>query len=350
MSLNTVVSPLNYGFALFCCLTAKVKTMISKNHFLIIFKYNGVMKIAIVKLSALGDIIHAASVLQFIKFHIPDARIDWIVEDAFSDILAHNKDINCIKRVNLKSIKSNYINVLKEIKNIKTFTKNSYDITIDLQGLLKSSIVSKIISKNVAGFDKNSVREKAASLFYKKKISVPYHENTIDRYRVLVSQALEIDIKKEDILDKKPYLSYAREDKETAHLFLAGQRKKIIFIIGSTWPSRIYPDKKLIYIANNINADIFIPYGSDSEKHTAEKIASLSKNVTVLPKMNLNQLKAVISNSDLVIGNDTGPTYIAWANNIPSVTLFGPTPPTRIYETSINKILKIATSLLKNKT
>ncbi len=300
------------------------------------------MKIAIVKLSALGDIIHSASILQFIKHYIPDAKIDWIIEDGFSHILEYNDDINSIKKVNLKSLKTDFTKITQEIKNINTFAKLNYDIVIDLQGLLKSSIVSKMLSKNknIAGFDKNSTREKIASFFYTKKISIPYHENTIDRYRVLVSKALDIDISKDDILKKKPYLLFSQEDKNIVEMFLTKKKKKIVFIIGSTWQSRIYPKEQFINIAKNLDADIFIPYGNEDEKHDAQFIASKSKNVTVLPKMNLNQLKAFISHVDLLIGNDTGPTYIAWANNIPSITLFGPTPPTRIYETPINKVLK----------
>ncbi len=308
--------------------------------YLIIFKYNSRMKIAIVKLSALGDIIHSASVLQFVKYYIPDAEIHWIIEERFSAILDYNKDIDDIKKVNLKSLKNNFLKLAHEIKKINNFAKSNYDIVIDLQGLLKSSIVSKMLSKNIAGYDKNSVREKISSLLYTKKISIAYRENTIDRYRVLVSKALDIDIKKEDILNKKPYLEFTEKDKDIANFFLAGKRKKVVFIVGSTWPSRIYPKEQLAYIANNINANIYIPYGNEDEKNSAEYIAAHSTNTTVLPKMNLNQLKAFISSCDLVIGNDTGPTYIAWANNIPSITLFGPTPPNRIYETPINKIFK----------
>ena len=60
------------------------------------------MKIAIVKLSALGDIIHAMVVLQFIKQHLPDSTIDWVVEEGFKDILVNNPDIHQIHTINLK--------------------------------------------------------------------------------------------------------------------------------------------------------------------------------------------------------------------------------------------------------
>ena len=59
----------------------------------------------------------------------------------------------------------------------------------------------------------------------------------------------------------------------------------------------------------------------------------------MLPKINLNALKYIIANSNLLIGNDTGPTHIAWALNVPSITLFGCTPTNRVYETPINRVL-----------
>ena len=63
------------------------------------------MKIAIVKLSALGDIIHAMVVLQFIKKNIPEIEIDWVVEENFKDLLQFNPDINKIHVVNIKKAK-----------------------------------------------------------------------------------------------------------------------------------------------------------------------------------------------------------------------------------------------------
>jgi len=63
------------------------------------------MKICIVKLSAMGDIIHSMIALQFIKKQLPDTKIDWIVEDSFKSILENNPHIDNILPVNLKSIK-----------------------------------------------------------------------------------------------------------------------------------------------------------------------------------------------------------------------------------------------------
>ncbi len=298
------------------------------------------MKIAIVKLSALGDIIHCGFILQFIKKNIPDAKIDWIVEEGFASILDGNPDIQNIQKVNLKSIKKDFLNLKSEIKKLRNYANENYDIVIDLQGLMKSAIASRILSSNIAGYDKNSTRESIAALFYTKKFSISYDENTIDRYRLLISEALDIDISKEDVMHHKPYLFYSKSDLKVSKSFLKDDRANIVFIVGSTWKSRIYPKVQLVNVANELDANILVPFGNDGERDDAEFLAEFCSNVTALPKMNLKELTALISECDLLIGNDTGPTYIAWANNIPSITLFGPTPATRIYETKINRLLK----------
>jgi heptosyltransferase-1 len=291
------------------------------------------MKIAIIKLSALGDIIHTAFVIQFIKELKPKVKIDWIVEESFAPILENNPDLNEIKKINLKRLKSDKFAIFKEIKKIKSFGR--YDLIIDFQGLLKSAIVSRLLGSKIVGFDKNSTRESIASLFYSKGFDIPYHLNTIDRYRLLASYALEIEISKEDVLDKKPYLFF----KDT-NLSLSSKKPNIIFIIGANWKSRIYPKEQLLEVAKELDSNIYIPYGNEDEKKRGEWLESKADNITLLPKMNLNDLKAFISKCDLLIGNDTGPSYIAWANNIPSIILFGPTPSSRIYESNISKTLK----------
>jgi heptosyltransferase-1 len=80
-------------------------------------------------------------------------------------------------------------------------------------------------------------------------------------------------------------------------------------------------------------------WGNAQERKDAEWIAQRS-SAQLLPALSLNDLKAVIASADLLIGNDTGPTHMAWGLNRPSITLFGPTPISRVYQTSINQVLK----------
>ncbi len=304
------------------------------------FKETIKMKIAIIKLSALGDIIHSAFILQFIKAKIPNATIDWIVEEGFAQILEHNPDINAIKTINLKSLKKKKSNLFSEIKKIKAYAKEEYDIVIDLQGLLKSAITAKLLGKKIAGFDKHSTRESIAAKLYHDSYAIAYDENTIDRYRLLVSKALDMPLTKEEVIHKKPYMHYLDKDFDISKPYFKEDKPTVIFIIGANWESRIYPKEQLLEVAKNLDANILIPYGSKEEEKTGHWLETKATNITLLPKMNLNALKALISHADLLIGNDTGPSFIAWANNIPTIILFGPTPPSRVYQTDISITLK----------
>jgi len=297
------------------------------------------MKVAIVKLSAMGDIIHAMVVLQYIKKSNPNIQIDWIVEKQFKQILENNPNIDNILTINLKALKKNRLGIFKEIKKIKTYAKNNYDLVIDAQGLLKSAITAKLLGKNQAGFSKESIRESFASYFYNQKIEIAYDANTIDRNVKVISQPLAIEISSEMIINKEPFLFYKDEDKVIEE-YLSKEKKNIIFVIGSTWESRNYPKEKFVEVANHLKENILISWGSEEERNRAKWIEEKSKYAKALPKIDLNTLKALIAKSDLLIGNDTGPTHMAWGLNIPSITIFGPTPINRVYQTPINKTIK----------
>ncbi|MGR8953535.1 MAG: lipopolysaccharide heptosyltransferase I, partial [Gammaproteobacteria bacterium] len=84
------------------------------------------MRIAIVKLSSLGDIVHAMVALQFLKEYAQDIRIDWVVEDCFAEVLRHNPDIDNILTVHLRSVKAGKAGVLQEFRNIRRYAEHDY--------------------------------------------------------------------------------------------------------------------------------------------------------------------------------------------------------------------------------
>ena len=293
------------------------------------------MKIAIVKLSAMGDIIHAMVALQYIKQAHPSLQIDWIVEQGFAQVLENNPHINNILTVDLKSIKKDKVALFSEIKKIKAYTKNNYDLVIDAQGLIKSAITSKLLGKNVAGFSKDSIREGVASYFYNQKVEIAYEANAIERNVKVLSEPFDVKISTEDILNKKPFLYFKKEDKN-----IINEREFLLFIIGASVVNKIYPKEYFLEVAKLLDKNILVIWANETEKEVAEYLSQLP-NVTIAPKMNLNQLKAVVAEAKLVIGGDTGPTHMAWALNVPSITIFGNTPEYRnTYITPINQVVK----------
>ena len=297
------------------------------------------MKIAIVKLSALGDIVHAMVALQFLKSHIKGIKIDWVVEAAFAELLADNPDVGQINVVNLKALKKNKKGIFKHFKQLKCFSENDYDWIIDAQGLLKSAVVSRLLGKNTAGFDRGSAREGLAAMFYNKTIISAYENNTIDRNVQVITEPLGFRVSEAMIMTKRPFLFY-RDCSDVYETYLSETKKNIVFAIGSTWESRNYPKEHFLEVIEGLQQNSLILWATAQEKERADWIAQRSIFAKVLPKLTMNALKAVIANTDLMIGNDTGPTHMAWGLNKPSITLFGPTPVSRIYQTEINIALK----------
>jgi len=292
------------------------------------------MKICIVKLSAMGDIIHAMVALQFIKKELPSSQIDWVVEGAFRGVLQNNPYIDNILEVDLKSVKKKKSEIFNQYKILKEYSKNNYDIVIDAQGLLKSAIVSKIIgAKVIAGFDKTSIREGIASLFYNKKVHIAYDANTIDRNATVICEPLGIKVTSEKIINKEKFLFSASYAENLPDIFN-------LFVIGSTWESRNYPKEKFVKIADALQMETYIVWGSEEEHQKALWMQEQSKFLHLLPRGSLDELKYVISKCSLLIGNDTGPTHMAWGLNVPSITIFGPTPVNRVYVTPINRVVK----------
>ena len=297
------------------------------------------MRIAIVKLSAIGDIIHTMIVLQFIKNIYPESIIDWFVDESLKGVLEHNPHINKIHPIRFKEAKSkkSIIFLTKEIFKLRKLEK--YDLVIDIQNLIKSAIIARLIpSKKTIGLDNNSSRESLASLFYSHKYSIDHSLNIIKRNTSIINKALNINITNTDVDKKKPFLFF---EKSSLDECISKELPNILLIPGASFKSKMYPLEKLAQIPNKINGNFIILWGKPSEKIISEKIKLLTPEVCIVNKLSLNKLKALISQVDLVIGPDTGPTHMAWALNVASITLFGPTPGYRnTYVTKVNKIIE----------
>jgi len=312
------------------------KSNISQSYAKITIMKKNINKIIIVRLSALGDIINSAVVLQFIKTKFPHAKIEWITQEMFAPLLQNHPLIEKVHTIDLKKLKkekspSSFLQTIKYLKNIP-----SCDIVIDMQGLIKSAIVSRIVSKNTHGFDKYSSREPLSSLFYKTTSNIAYGENVVKRNCFVVADGLGFEINDEMILNKKPIFEHLKKRFDFDYFKIQNNKKNIAIIIGASWESKKYPKESVARVCNELKQNCIIVWGNEIEKEYGMWICEKSQFAHLAPKLSLTQLVSLISKCDLLIGNDTGPTHMAWAQNIPSITLFGPTTTRMIYETPIN--------------
>ena len=286
-----------------------------------------ISRIAIVRLSALGDIVNTAVVLQIIHNYYPDAIIDWFVEEAFAPLLIGHPLLSEAIPIPLKKIKKqkSLSLLLSTIRSLRA--REPYDHIIDAQGLLKSALVAAFLRGPVHGYDRKSAREGIASWFYTTTSAIAYDTNVIKRNVMVITQILNIPYCNALIDQKLPVFAYqASIDNE----------KKIALVIGASWPSKCYPKEHFATLCDLLPYPCHLIWGSEAEHQDALWIAQHSTSAIVADKMSLPQLVNFIAHCNLTIGNDTGPTHMAWAMNRPSITLFGPTNERMIYPTPVN--------------
>ncbi|GAX86800.1 heptosyltransferase I [Lebetimonas natsushimae] len=283
---------------------------------------------AIIKLSSLGDIIHSLIVLPKLN-----KKIDFFVDNIFKEILEYNPFIGNIIPVKLREAKKNKSLYFKEFIRLKSM--NTYDEVYDLQGLLKSALLARLAGDKVVGF--KNPRESLAKFFYDEKKEI-FGDTAIRRYLNL------FDMDDIEYLTNHPKLLFY-QDREFE--FLSKNKKNIVFIIGASWECKKVPLKIWSELAEYFkNENIIVPFYGESEKKDALNLAENNANITPV-SLNLNDLKALIDKSDLLIGNDTGPSFIAWANNINNIILYGCTYNNKIYENRFSKSVEIQKSIKK---
>ncbi|GAA8023948.1 lipopolysaccharide heptosyltransferase I [Helicobacter pylori] len=298
------------------------------------------MKIAIVRLSALGDIIVSAVFLAAIKECLPNAQIEWFVDERFGAILEHSPYIDKLHPIALKSALTTF-NPLKIFKLFKSLRAYEYDIIIDMQGLVKSALITQMLkAPKKVGFDYASARESLSAFFYSQKVSIAYDEPILKRNFMLLSQALNLPKKEisESLSSRAKVFSYQDSPKIDA-LNLNQNKLKILFVLETSKINKTYPTERFKELALALeNFQICLLWHADEDK--ANALYGTLKNqcdVLLLPKLTLNEVKALLFKMDLIIGGDTGITHLAWALQKASITLYGNTPMERFkLESPIN--------------
>ncbi|GAA8754770.1 lipopolysaccharide heptosyltransferase I [Helicobacter pylori] len=298
------------------------------------------MKIAIVRLSALGDIIVSAVFLTLIKEHFTNAQIEWFVDERFGTILEHSPYIDELHPIALKSTLTTF-NPLKIFKLFKSLRAYEYDIVIDMQGLIKSALITQMLkAPKKVGFDCTSAREGLSAFFYSQKVSIAYNEPVLKRNFTLLSHALNLPKKEisEGLSSRSKVFSYQDSPKIDA-LNLNKNKLKILFVLETSKINKTYPIERFKELALALeNFQICLLWHASEDKATALYGALKNqRDVLLLPKLTLNEVKALLFKMDLIIGGDTGITHLAWALQKPSITLYGNTPMERFkLESPIN--------------
>lgn len=264
--------------------------------------------------------------IQFIRKHIANAHISWFCDARFEQIARLLAGVDEVVALPLKDKK-----FLKSFEILRQ-KQGQFDIIIDLQGLLKSALVSRILGKNIFGFDRFSAKEGLASIFYTHKYSCNYDKNIILRNLELCAFALNFNFDEKEILTKKPcFLKKSRIPNKNSRIPSDETRipnknsripsKKILIAPFASESSKCYAHFASVIKGAKEFAQCFLIAGSEPEREKATKLAS--SGATLLAPLNLAQILEFMDTCDLIIGNDSGITHLAWAQNYATITLFG---------------------------
>lgn len=292
------------------------------------------MNILIVKLSAIGDVIHTLPSLAALRRLYPDAHITWAVEEAAADLVRHHpyldrvlvfrrKDwINKIKAGKFHAAWQDMRSFLSELKSRR------YDIVIDFHGLFKSSMIV-FLSRGIRKLGYDSLQE-LSGLFLNEKIPEDMNKHAVDRY-------LDFPRHLGAAVEAPEFILPADPEAEARGLALLAANnlsggKYIAVNPVALWETKLWDDMKFAQLADLIFQRLKVPViFTGLEKQSLENILSkmTTKGIHLGGQTTLLELACIYRNALTVITTDSGPMHLAAAVGTPVIALFGPTDPAR---------------------
>jgi lipopolysaccharide heptosyltransferase I len=274
-------------------------------------------RIALIKPSALGDIVHALPVLAALRRRFPRAHLAWVVNRAYEPLLRGHRDLDEVLPFDRGAARSGWWGAARTYARFfRDLRRRDFDLAVDLQGLLRSALMAAATgaARRVGLAD---ARE-GAPLFYTDGVPAPAGLHAVDRY-ALVAEALGAG----GVKDFHVPLDRAAAEWADGQL-RDSPRPWLVLGVGSRWPTKRWPPAHFATLARAAQAAfggtvLFV--GGADEAELAEQVrARLTGPARDLSgRTTLPQLAALLARADAMLANDTGPLHLAVALGRPVV-------------------------------
>ena len=291
------------------------------------------MKILLVKLSSLGDVVHAMPALQDIHHALPEAQIDWVVEASFAPLVRRCTGVARVVESDVrrwrKSPFSTHTRAAWRAFKLD-LQRERYDAVIDLQGLTKSAVVSRLAhlvprGKRYALANRTDGAGYEAPTRWLADVAVPIapHTSAVQRSRELCARALGYSLPKKECfgLVALVHSSWVA----TNSIVKSPPRPSVALIHGTSRADKQWPVEHWQALGMRLNAagyTVALAHGSDAEQRTSQAIASQLTSAVMWPRLGLDALTDALAPCAGVIGVDSGLSHIAVALDLPHVQIY----------------------------
>jgi len=286
------------------------------------------VRILIVKLSSLGDVVHAMAAVQDIRRALPAARIDWVVERAFAPLVSRCEGVQRVIPVDLRSWRRRPLAPQTRIqwRAFKTeLQQTAYDAVIDLQGLTKSAWIAWLANKAAGGLHfslgnrtDGSSFEAPARWLADRAVTLEKHVHAVQRSRLLCAAALGYTVQGAPDFGLRPGTEVPSHAPDPA-------ARTVLLVHGTSRADKEWPADHWIALGQRLNAAgyrVALPQANAHELRVSESIAASLSDATVWPPMTLDVLVDSMAACAGVIGVDSGLSHIAVALGLPHVQLY----------------------------
>lgn len=289
-------------------------------------------KVLIVKMSALGDVVHALPVLDYLHKVRPGIEIGWVVEERFRGLLEGNPQLAHIHCIRTKEWKKHPFSrkTWREATALREEIMGcDYDIAFDLQTNTKSGIVAWLSgAPRRVGVTPDQAREPLNRYFITSSVMFrrqDYH--VTDRCLRIVSSAFGRDYSGMQLCTDI-HTDSLEEGEAEAFLATLGDGLVVLIHPGTTWETKLWYEQGWVELGKMIIAEfsdstILLSSSGERERSVAEGIAAgIGRQARLLPEMSLKGFTAILRKVDLVVGCDSGPVHMAAAVGTPTLSLY----------------------------
>jgi heptosyltransferase I len=298
-------------------------------------------RILIVRLSSMGDVVHALPAALALRQAFSNATIGWLIEERWAELLCtlptprsgprspQRPLVDAVHAVNLKRWRSSLLasqtweRIAASVSDLRS---SRYDVALDLQGAMRSAIIARWSGAPIL-YGATKPRENAASLWYTRK-TITAGSHVVEQYVELAAALIGREVTIPDAVLPCDALAEDRVQKRLR------ERSIVDFVIlnpGAGWGAKQWPAARYGEVARKLaqrGMRSIINFGPKEEALARESEAA-SEGTAEAMSFSISELIALTRRARLFIGGDTGPMHLAAALRVPVVALFGPTDPAR---------------------